>query len=74
MNVRDLIPWNRNNDRGMVTTTGREGFSPLFNLQRDMNRVFEDFFRGFDRGFETPCSADGAGPRSTWPRRTPSTG
>ena len=48
MNVRDLIPWNRNQDRGMMTPPRMEGGNPLLDLQRDMNRVFDDVFRGFD--------------------------
>ena len=48
MNVRDLIPWNRNQDRGMMTAPRIEAANPLVDLQRDMNRVFDDFFRGFD--------------------------
>lgn len=58
MNVRDLIPWNRNQDRGMMTAPRVEGGNPLFELQRDMNRVFDDFFRGFDlpQAFGRPAS------------------
>jgi HSP20 family protein len=48
MNVRDLIPWNRTSDRGMMTPRGMDDSSPLMSLQRDMNRMFDDFFRGFD--------------------------
>ena len=59
MNVRDLIPWNRNNERGMLSS--RESYSPLVDLQRDMNRMFDDFFRGFD--LSTPSLLGGR----SWP-------
>ena len=64
MNVRDLIPWNRD-DRGM--TTAREGYSPLFDLQRDMNRIFDDFFRGFDRDFGGSLAAPSLLGGRSWP-------
>ena len=47
MNVRDLIPWNRNESRGMMTPALDQG-SPFLTLQREMNRLFDDVFRGFD--------------------------
>lgn len=45
MAVRDLIPWNRGRD---VTVRRGEDFSPFLSLHREMNRLFDDFFRGFD--------------------------
>jgi len=62
MNVRDLIPWNRVQDRGITPQTVEGSTNPLLDLQRDMNRVFDDFFRGFDRAFDTPAIG-----RQTWP-------
>jgi HSP20 family protein len=57
MNVRDLIPWNRGRD---LTTRGDEA-NPFFTLHREMNRLFDDVFRGFEltpfgsnRGFGWP--------------------
>ena len=44
MALSDLIPWHR--ERG--APTGRRDEDPLWSLQREMNRVFEDFSRGFD--------------------------
>jgi HSP20 family protein len=58
MNMRDLIPWSRNGERGSLART--EAPNPLLDLQRDMNRVFDDFWRGFD----LPATAFG---RSVWP-------
>lgn len=49
MAIRDLIPWSRGRDIDI-----RRG-DPFFALQREMNRVFDDFFRGFDLA---PLSAD----------------
>ena len=44
MAIRDLIPWNR--ERALDTPRRRE--DPFWSLQREMNRMFEDFARGFD--------------------------
>ena len=46
MNVRDLIPWGRG--QGQVPTTYRDDRNPFLTLHREMNRLFEDMFRGFD--------------------------
>jgi HSP20 family protein len=43
--MRSLIPWNKN--RGQVSRSN-DGMSPLFALQREMDRVFDDFLRTFD--------------------------
>jgi HSP20 family protein len=43
--IRDLIPWSRG--REMSASRGDE-FSPFLTLHREMNRLFEDVFRGFD--------------------------
>jgi HSP20 family protein len=57
MNVRDLIPWSRNGERSLAPRV--EQASPFVDLQREMNRVFDDFWRGFD----SPSLFG----RSTWP-------
>jgi HSP20 family protein len=46
MAIRDLIPWN-NRGRDVGVGRGDEGH-PFFALQREMNRLFDDAFRGFD--------------------------
>jgi HSP20 family protein len=46
MAIRDLIPWN-NRDRGLDIRSGVDT-GPFFTLHREMNRIFDDFFRGFD--------------------------
>ncbi len=48
MNVRDLVPWTRNNGRDRNLRVSQETSSPLFTLHREMNRLFEDLFRSFD--------------------------
>ena len=44
MSVRDLVPWNRGRD----VTVRREESNPFLALHREMNRLFDDVFRGFD--------------------------
>ena len=46
MNVRSLIPWGRN--REVTPLRSSEETSPFLALHREMNRLFADFFRGFD--------------------------
>jgi len=47
MQITDLIPWNRG--RGDAERPRDDNYNPLQNLQRDINRVFEDFWTRFDR-------------------------
>jgi len=44
MAKRDLIPWNR----GRVNVHRGEAINPFLTLHREMNRIFDDVFRGFD--------------------------
>jgi HSP20 family protein len=46
MNVRNLIPWNRG--KALAPSRYEDEASGLLSLHRDMNRLFDDFFRGFD--------------------------
>jgi HSP20 family protein len=55
MSVKDLVPCNR----GREVTVRREEVNPFLALHREMNRLFDDVFRGFDlapfgfdRGFD----------------------
>jgi HSP20 family protein len=53
MNMRDLIPRGRNNPSAPVSTSNeayRGEPSPFLQLHREMNRLFDDMFRGFDGG------------------------
>ena len=47
MNVRDLVPWSRG-DRERSPATRSESLGPVVSLHREMNRLFDDMFRGFD--------------------------
>jgi HSP20 family protein len=58
MNMRDLIPWNRG--RGVTVRRGEEA-NPLLTLHREMNRVFNDVFHGFNL---VPFGFDRAGARA----------
>jgi HSP20 family protein len=48
MNVQDLVPWGRNGGRSRNLPAELDPGSTLFTLHREMNRLFDDFFRGFD--------------------------
>ena len=50
MNVRDLVPWGRN-DRMPAMTGADEPANPILTLHREMNRMFDDVLRGFDMPF-----------------------
>jgi len=45
MAIKDLIPWNRGRD---VTVRRSDEINPFLTLHREMNRLFDDVFRGFD--------------------------
>ncbi len=45
MAIRDLIPWNRGRE---PTLRREEEFNPFLTLHREVNRLFDDVFRGFD--------------------------
>ena len=46
MAIKDLIPWNNGGrDVGVHRATD---VNPFFTLHREMNRMFDDVFRGFD--------------------------
>jgi len=62
MNMRDLIPWGRN---PQTPSRYREEGDPFMTLHREMNRLFDDVFRGFD---VTPFGAfGGMGRMAGWP-------
>jgi len=44
MNVRDLVPWARSGERSLAADP--QGGSTVWGLQREMNRVFDDFWKG----------------------------
>ena len=47
MAMRDLIPWSRNRS-SVPSVQGGGELDPFFTLHREMNRLFDDAFRGFD--------------------------
>jgi HSP20 family protein len=58
MALTDLIPWNRN--RNMPAPRQSD---PFVALRREMDRVFDDFFRGFD----LPMAGSQGWSVGTWP-------
>jgi HSP20 family protein len=46
MSMRDLIPWGR--DRNVPSSSQSDNANPFLALHREMNRMFDDFARGFD--------------------------
>jgi HSP20 family protein len=48
MNVRDLVPWTRSVERDRNLPAAQDAASPFFTLHREVNRLFDDVFRGFD--------------------------
>jgi HSP20 family protein len=63
MTIRDLIPWN-NRERGLDIHRGFDA-SPFLALHREMNRIFDDVFRGFDL---PRAGSLGVFEASDWPR------
>jgi|TARA_R110002072_G_scaffold84217_3_gene190878 HSP20 family protein len=49
MQIKDLIPWGRDKDEVSRRSDDKE--NPLINLQRDINRVFDNFWNRFERPF-----------------------
>ena len=45
MAIRDLIPWTRGRE---VSVRRGEEINPFLTLHREMNRLFDDVFRGFE--------------------------
>jgi HSP20 family protein len=48
MSVRDLMPWSRSSSQTPASYRGGEQ-NPFLSLHREMNRLFDDMFRDFDR-------------------------
>jgi HSP20 family protein len=72
MSVRDLIPWNRN-DGNQVPSVFRDGErDPFLSLHREVNRLFDDVFRGFGSGSPPLGKASAFG--GSWPNIEISTG
>lgn len=64
MSVRDLIPWAREESR--VPSLFRDSErDPFLSLHREVNRLFDDVFRGFDSGLPSVGRASAFG--GNWP-------
>jgi len=50
MSVRDLIPWGRNNGSQLPSLLRDDERDPFLSLHREVNRLFDDVFRGFGSG------------------------
>lgn len=75
MSVRDLIPWGRNNGNQMPSLLRDDDRDPFLSLHREVNRLFDDVFRGFGPGLPSlraPAASVPAGrvSRSRTPTRT----
>jgi HSP20 family protein len=46
MSMRDLIPWGRQDNSSAPVPYKQEESSPFLSLRRDVDRLFDDFFRG----------------------------
>jgi HSP20 family protein len=63
MTMRDLIPWGRN--QPATPSRYRDEGDPFMTLHREMNRLFDDVFRGFAMA---PLSTlSGVGRMAGWP-------
>jgi HSP20 family protein len=69
MNVKDLIPWNRENSR--VPAAYRES-DPFMTLQREVNRLFDDVWRGLDMPSFGRLPSLSANTRAGWSAGWPS--
>lgn len=47
MSVRDLIPWGRSNGNQVPSVLRDSDRDPFLSLHREVNRLFDDVFRGF---------------------------
>ena len=63
MSVHDLIPWSRGSSQAPSLYRG-DNMDPFLSLHRNVNRLFDEVFRGFD----TPSALGRmAPPKGTWP-------
>jgi HSP20 family protein len=60
MAIRDLIPWSKNQE----LAPARDSFDPFLTLHREMNRLFDDVWRGFGSP-NLPPLMEG---RFSWPK------
>jgi HSP20 family protein len=65
MSVRDLIPWGRNNGSQVPNLLRDDDRDPFLSLHREVNRLFDDVFRGFGSGL--PSFGNGSAFGAGWP-------
>ncbi|MBB3917687.1 MULTISPECIES: Hsp20/alpha crystallin family protein [Rhizobium] len=65
MSVRDLIPWGRNNGNQVSSLLRDDDRDPFLSLHREVNRLFDDVFRGFGSGLPSFGNASSLG--GGWP-------
>ncbi|MBB3290881.1 MULTISPECIES: Hsp20/alpha crystallin family protein [unclassified Rhizobium] len=65
MSVRDLIPWSRNNGNQVSSLLRDDDRDPFLSLHREVNRLFDDVFRGFGSGL--PSFGKGSAFSTGWP-------
>ena len=65
MSVRDLIPWGRNNGTQVPSVLHNDDRDSFLSLHREVNRLFDDVFRGFGSGL--PSLGNGSAFRAGWP-------
>jgi HSP20 family protein len=66
MHMRSLIPWGRSSESQAPSIYREPGQNPFLALHREMNRLFDDVFRGFDLPMPV------AGPLGSWSNGWPS--
>ncbi|MBY4628672.1 Hsp20/alpha crystallin family protein [Rhizobium croatiense] len=65
MSVRDLIPWGRNNGNQGLSLLRDDDRDPFLSLHREVNRLFDDVFRGSGSGLPSLRGVSGFG--AGWP-------
>ncbi|AVA24830.1 Hsp20/alpha crystallin family protein [Rhizobium sp. NXC24] len=65
MSVRDLIPWGRDNGNQVPSLLREDDRDPFLSLHREVNRLFDDVFRGFGSGLRSVGNAPAFG--AGWP-------
>ncbi|WVT77171.1 Hsp20/alpha crystallin family protein (plasmid) [Sinorhizobium chiapasense] len=61
MNVRDLIPWSRGTSQ-VPNIYRADDMDPFLSLHRNVNRLFDEVFRGFGRPFDSMPTFNGSWP------------
>ncbi|MDB5479491.1 MAG: small heat shock protein [Caulobacteraceae bacterium] len=68
MATQHLVPWGRNGGRNRNLPAELDPEATFFTLHRQMNRLFDDFFRGFDTPALMGGGNGGMAAVTNWPR------